>query len=73
MVRAGRHRSRTEVLSGFYGWGGGAKIVIWCRDVPQPRQRLAFLLWPDSAEGQTQTNLRKVLHNRAVRCRTRTA
>ena len=33
------------------------------RDVPQPRQRLAFLLWPDSAEGQAQTNLRKVLHN----------
>ena len=33
------------------------------RDVPQPRQRLAFLLWPDSAEGQAHTNLRKVLHN----------
>ena len=33
------------------------------RDVPQPRQRLAFLLWPDSAERQAQTNLRKVLHN----------
>lgn len=32
------------------------------RDVPQPRQRLAFLLWPDSAEGQAHTNLRKVLH-----------
>jgi hypothetical protein len=24
---------------------------------------LAFLLWPDSAEGQAHTNLRKVLHN----------
>jgi len=33
------------------------------RDVPQPRQRLAFLLWPDSAEAQAHTNLRKVLHN----------
>ncbi|HEX3312476.1 MAG TPA: BTAD domain-containing putative transcriptional regulator, partial [Streptosporangiaceae bacterium] len=33
------------------------------RDAPQPRQRLAFLLWPDSAEGQAHTNLRKVLHN----------
>ena len=33
------------------------------RDVPRPRQRLAFLLWPDSAEGQAHTNLRKVLHN----------
>src|SRR5207247_3131603 len=32
------------------------------RDVPQPRQRLAFLLWPDSTERQAQTNLRKVLH-----------
>ena len=33
------------------------------RDAPQPRQRLAFLLWPGSGEGQAQTNLRKVLHN----------
>jgi DNA-binding SARP family transcriptional activator len=33
------------------------------RDAPQPRQRLAFLLWPDSAEPQARTNLRKVLHN----------
>jgi len=32
------------------------------RDAPQPRQRLAFLLWPDSTERQAQTNLRKVLH-----------
>jgi DNA-binding SARP family transcriptional activator len=32
------------------------------RDAPQPRQCLAFLLWPDSTEGQAQTNLRKVLH-----------
>ena len=32
------------------------------RDAPQPRQRLAFQLWPGSAEGQAQTNLRKVLH-----------
>ncbi len=31
-------------------------------DVPQPRQRLAFLLWPDSTEGQARTNLRNVLH-----------
>lgn len=29
---------------------------------PHPRQRLAFLLWPDSTEGQARTNLRKVLH-----------
>jgi DNA-binding SARP family transcriptional activator len=32
------------------------------RDAPQPRQRLAFLLWPDSTETQARTNLRKVLH-----------
>src|SRR5690349_12865801 len=29
---------------------------------PQPRRRLAFLLWPDSSEAQAQTNLRTVLH-----------
>jgi DNA-binding SARP family transcriptional activator/tetratricopeptide (TPR) repeat protein len=32
------------------------------RDAPQSRQRLAFLLWPDSTERQAHTNLRKVLH-----------
>ncbi|MEV4681620.1 ATP-binding protein [Streptomyces kurssanovii] len=32
------------------------------RDAPQPRRRLAFLLWPDSNDAQAQTNLRKVLH-----------
>jgi DNA-binding SARP family transcriptional activator len=33
------------------------------REAPQPRQRLAFLLWPDSTEQQARTNLRHVLHN----------
>jgi DNA-binding SARP family transcriptional activator len=33
------------------------------RDAPVPRQRLAFLLWPDSTEAQARTNLRHVLHN----------
>jgi DNA-binding SARP family transcriptional activator len=33
------------------------------RGVPQPRQRLAFLLWPDSTEAQARTNLRHVLHH----------
>jgi len=33
------------------------------RDTPQPRQRLAFLLWPDSTESQALTNLRQVLFN----------
>src|SRR5918999_2900456 len=32
------------------------------RGAPQPRQRLAFLLWPDSSEPQARTNLRHVLH-----------
>src|SRR5215212_11434025 len=32
------------------------------RDAPQPRQHLAFLLWPDSAEPQARTNLRHLLH-----------
>ncbi len=32
------------------------------RDAPQPRQHLAFLLWPDSTEPQARTNLRHVLH-----------
>jgi len=33
------------------------------RDAPQLRQRVAFLLWPDSTDAQARTNLRKVLHN----------
>jgi DNA-binding SARP family transcriptional activator len=32
------------------------------RDAPQSRQRIAFLLWPDSSEGQARTNLRHLLH-----------
>jgi DNA-binding SARP family transcriptional activator len=32
-------------------------------EAPQPRQRLAFLLWPDSTESQARMNLRHVLHN----------
>jgi DNA-binding SARP family transcriptional activator len=32
------------------------------REAPQPRQRLAFLLWPDSSEPQARTNLRHLLH-----------
>ncbi len=32
------------------------------RGIPQPRQQVAFLLWPDSTEGQARTNLRKLLH-----------
>src|SRR5919199_5068443 len=32
-------------------------------EAPQPRQRLAFLLWPDSTEAQARTNLRHVLYH----------
>ena len=36
--------------------------LILHRDAPRPRQRLAFLLWPDSNEAQARTNLRHLLH-----------
>ena len=39
------------------------KYLLLHRDAPQLRQRLAFLLWPDSTEPQARTNLRQVLHN----------
>lgn len=32
-------------------------------DAPQPRQQVAFRLWPDSSESQARTNLRHVLHD----------
>jgi predicted ATPase/DNA-binding SARP family transcriptional activator len=32
------------------------------RDAPQPRQHLAFRLWPDTSEAQARTNLRQLLH-----------
>jgi DNA-binding SARP family transcriptional activator len=46
--------ARAESLLGY---------LLLHRDAPQPRQRLAFLLWPGSTERQAQTNLRKVLHS----------
>ncbi len=33
------------------------------REAPQSRQRLAFLLWPDSSEAQARGNLRRELFN----------
>src|SRR5215467_7737474 len=33
------------------------------RAAPQPRDRIAFILWPDSTEVQARTNLRHVLHD----------
>ena len=32
-------------------------------DAPEPREHLAFLLWPDSGEAQARTNLRQLLHH----------
>lgn len=32
-------------------------------DGPQPRERLAFSLWPASSESQARTNLRQLLHH----------
>ena len=36
--------------------------LVLHRDTPQDRSYLAFLLWPDSTEGQAHTNLRKLLY-----------
>ena len=36
--------------------------LLLYRGTAQPRQRLAFLLWPDSTEPQARTNLRHLLH-----------
>src|ERR1700693_190381 len=32
-------------------------------DTPQPRERLAVMLWPASSEPQARTNLRQLLHH----------
>src|ERR1043165_7438753 len=32
-------------------------------DAPQPREKLAFTLWPASRESQARTNLRQLLHS----------
>ena len=37
--------------------------LILHRNAPQPRERLAFLLWPASSESQARTNLRQLLHH----------
>jgi DNA-binding SARP family transcriptional activator len=36
--------------------------LIVHRGAPQPRQHLAFMLWPDSSEEQARTNLRNLVH-----------
>jgi DNA-binding SARP family transcriptional activator len=41
--------------------------LVLHRDAPQPRQHLAFLLWPDSSETRARTSLRQLLFDfRAV-------
>jgi DNA-binding SARP family transcriptional activator len=37
--------------------------LVLQRGMPQPREQVAFLLWPDSDEGQSRTNLRQLLHH----------
>jgi DNA-binding SARP family transcriptional activator/predicted ATPase len=37
--------------------------LILHTDIPQQRERLAFLLWPGSSESQARTNLRQLLHH----------
>ncbi len=37
--------------------------LILHADTPQPRERLAFMLWPASNESQARTNLRQLLHH----------
>jgi DNA-binding SARP family transcriptional activator/tetratricopeptide (TPR) repeat protein len=46
--------SRTLVLVAFLAVHAGS---------PQPRQRIAGLFWPESADGQALTNLRRELHH----------
>jgi DNA-binding SARP family transcriptional activator/predicted ATPase len=36
--------------------------LVLHRDVPQPRQHLAFLFWPDTHEAQARNNLRQLVH-----------
>src|SRR6201993_5340133 len=38
-------------------------FLILHGDAPQPRERLAFMLWPASSESQARTNLRQLLHH----------
>ena len=38
-------------------------FLILHSDMPQPRERLAFMLWPASSESQARANLRQLLHH----------
>ncbi|MEJ7875765.1 MAG: AAA family ATPase [Solirubrobacterales bacterium] len=37
-------------------------LLIITRGEEQPRERLAYLFWPDSAESQARTNMRQAIH-----------
>src|SRR6476469_542180 len=36
--------------------------LVLHRDIPQQRQHLAFLFWPNTTEAQARNNLRQLLH-----------
>ena len=48
------HSNRLQSLLAF--------LALRC-DVPQSREQLAAVLWPESGEGQARTNLRQLLHH----------
>ena len=50
-----------------------ARVPGAASGVPVPRQRVAFLLWPDSSEAQARTNLRHALTRCAAPCPTATS
>ena len=50
----GLNTNRMQSLLGY---------LILHADTPQPREMLAFTLWPASKESQARTNLRQLLHN----------
>lgn len=52
-VIAGLHADRPQSLLAY---------LLLNRNTPQSRQHLAFLLWPDSTDGQARTNLRNLLY-----------
>ncbi len=50
----GLNTNRMQSLLGY---------LVLHADTPQPREMLAFTLWPASKESQARTNLRQLLHN----------
>src|SRR5512145_3161142 len=53
-VMSGLHAPRLQALLAYLAVN---------RRTPQPRQQVAFLMWPDAAEAQARTNLRKAIHS----------